>query len=434
MASINVRYTGAEDYSDHLSYLIAGPPGKGKTRFAATAKNPYLLNAEAGTMSIADKHIPMTKIDSSETLMAVKNILALGPLKAEEILGFPVETVIIDTFDEVSRIMIHERLRREKKDGMGPGDWTWLADQLAAIARGFGALEMNVIFTCHVKDQQDGDNVYFKLDIGGASAHQLPGMVDEAFMLNDRTVAEYVDGVETSVRKQYLFTAPTSKYEWVKDHSGELEEIIELNFEDDFQSIVAKIGEGGRDLENGETRTVEYPDPIVDAPEQPVRSSSSITAPSVESATRATSEAEEIIAEAEKTSRQKRTGDRPTSTKNSNISNETALAAERVEEATDRSMIELEGDVPAGFQLTSQQKVLQVKGARFVYVVDGKKVLSRNQLQKFVYPQPSTLDTGIFCQISGKEITPEEANISRIRYRKVLCEEEFNKLLNKDNK
>lgn len=426
MKSIDVRFTGAEDYNDHLSYLIAGPPGKGKTRFAATAKDPYLLNAEAGTMSIASKHIPTTEIDSSETLLAVRKILALGPEKAEEVLGFPVGTVIIDTFDEISRIVIHERLQHEKKDVMGPGDWPWLSDQLGAIIRGFQALEMNVIFTSHVKDQQVDDTVYYKLDISGATAHQLPAAVDEAFILNDRVVAEYIDGVESSVRKQYLFTAPSAKYEWVKDHSGELDEIIELNFEDDFQRVVAKIRAGGANLKSGETRTIEISgeDTEEDVPE-PEPEVEPIT---TESATKAITDAEIVIAAAEENKRKKQTGDRPTATESSSPTEETAAVSSDIESAKNGDMITIEG-APAGFQLNAQMKVLQAKGIRFVYEVGGDKVISRNQLQRGVKPQPSTLDTGIFCQVTGKEITPEEANISRIRYRKVLCEDEFSNLL-----
>jgi len=426
MASISVRYTGAEDYNNYLSYLIAGPPGKGKTRFAATAKDPYLLNAEAGTMSIATKHVPTTEIDSSETLMSVRNILALGPKRAEEILGFPVGTVIIDTFDEVARIVIHERLEREKKDVMATGDWMWLADHLGAIIRGFQSLEMDVIFTCHVKDQQDGDTgaVYLKLDISGATANQLPANVDEAFILDDRNVIENIDGVETTVRRQFLFTSPNDRCGWIKDHSGQLDEVIELNFEDDFQRIVAKIRDGGVNLKSGETRDVEIPEEtqsVVEPPPAPTPA----TTPA--SAATAISEAEETIAKAERA--KKRGGERSTVTGESSPSDESASAIVDIENAKNGDMITLDGDVPAGFQLNSQQKVLQVKGIRFIYRVDGKRVLSRNQLQKHVLPQMSTLDTGIFCQVSGKEVTPEEANISRIRYRKVLCEEEFSKLL-----
>jgi hypothetical protein len=54
------------------------------------------------------------------------------------------------------------------------------------------------------------------------------------------------------------------------------------------------------------------------------------------------------------------------------------------------------------------------------------EVWSRNVLPKGVKPKPCGHNTNIFCTVSGKEVESEQqADISRIRFRKILCREEF---------
>ena len=90
------------------------------------------------------------------------------------------------------------------------------------------------------------------------------------------------------------------------------------------------------------------------------------------------------------------------------------------------SVIQVEGDVPNGFQLNKENVGSQVRKARFVYEVDGKKMLSRNQLESGVNPIPnSDIDTGIYCQATGVEISKEEANVSLIRLSQMVCEDIF---------
>lgn len=450
---LEVHFTGSADYGQYLSAVIAGPPGHGKTRFCATAKDPFFLNTEGATglMPIAGKHIPAANIKSSEDLAIARNILTLGPEKAAEILTNgqvkTIGTVIIDTVDELARILTRERLVSTGHDTMQGGDWTWLGDQLSAISRGFRELEMHVIFTCHVKDQTDGEtgNTFYKLDLAGAAAHQLPGSVDLALLLRTR---EYMVPQEDSPelvkeRRAVIYTQPDNKYEWVKDRGGKLDDIIELNFEDDFQGIVSAVYADVESLPQAEPIKVEYtPEqelPTVSAPvstSSPEASAKS-SADTVQAKTMAVEEADKAIAEAQarakeaKAAAAKEEDEDETSVPKPQLARSADLELEYnsvdLTDAEPGSMVQVEGsDVPNGFQLNKENVGSQVRKARFVYEVDGRKILSRNQLEAGVTPilNPE-ISTGIFCQATGVEITKEEANLALIRLSQMVCESVF---------
>ena len=428
---LEVHFTGAADFGRYLSAVVAGPPGHGKTRFCATAKDPFFLNAEGGLMSIARKNLPAAKITSSEDLSMARNILTLGPEKAAEVLTGgrtkTIGTVVLDTFDEFSRILIRERLERMGNETMQVGDWSWLNDQLNAMVRGFRNLDMHVIFTCHVKDQTDGEtgSVYYKLDVPGQIAHQLPGAVDLSLLLRTHDVLVHQEGADEAVkeRQSALFTTPDSRYEWVKDRSGKLDEVIELNFEDDFQKIVSAVFGDVDGLPTSEPIEVNYSAASEDA--APVSETKvQPTAPAtVEEKTVAVEEADKAIAEAEAAAKAKKE-----ESASKTLANPTDLELEYASvDLTDvesGSMIQVEGDIPNGFQLNKDNTGTQVRKVRFVYEVDGKKILSRNQLESGVSPilNPEVA-SGIFCQATGVEITRDEANLSMIRLSQMVCED-----------
>ncbi len=447
---IKIQYTGAADYGQYVTALVAGPPGRGKTRFVVTAEDPFLINAEAGTMSIADQNIPTTPIECINDLFQIRNLLSLGPDKVQEIIGIKVGTVILDSFDEIQRLLVRERLEREQRDYMQIGDWTWLNDQLNSIVRGFRSLEMHVIFTCHLKDQSDGadGSIFHKLDLSGGIAHQLPGSVDLAMLLDTRSVTEVVDDETIKTNKTLLFTEPTEKYPWIKDRSGKLDAVIELNFEDDFQQIIKTIYDVK--LAEGEHREVEFEMPGEEEPEEEeeisvedkMKEADEVVAAAekIAAAEKVVAAAEKVVAAAEKTRKAKR------AKKSTDNKEEKAPKKERPELAGpgDRvgegagvdlskydhgDMVVLEGqDIPVGFQLGPDGKGLQVKGARFIYTISGEKVLSRNQLEDGIEPKLNAeVNSGLFCQASGVEVLPEDANISRIRLGQVLSDAEFEK-------
>lgn len=421
--TIEIKWTGSKEYGQYVKMCLGGPPGVGKTRWSClTSPNPLLLNAEAGTMSIADAQIPSIQIGHSDDLVQARNLLSLGQAAVEKHIGFPVETVVLDTFDEIARILMNERMTHQKKDSFGPSDWSWLGDQLNAIIRGFRDLDMHVIFNCHIKDVQDGDSgaTSYKLDISGATAHQLPAAVDLAVLMHYELV-EDPEGEEDSVRRPVIMTAPDPGHEWVKDRSGKLAHTIVANFETGFADIVASIFEGV-DIAESKTKVIDFSEEdMIDVDPEP--STEAPTAPRTpEEAAAQTAAAEKTIAAAEAAADEKMASlfDEPESSPVLDV-NDLDLAQFDPPQA-----ITIDGDKGFDFKPDDDNRVQPIAGRRWVIeTTDNKRVLSLNQVQEGVLVQPSGVGPGYYCQETGVEVPKQQADISRIRFRRILSEEAF---------
>lgn len=234
---MQVRITGSDDYSRLIKALIVGEPGSGKTLISSTFPNPFFISAEGGLMSIADKQIPYAVVESSDDLFKVKTLLENPNIL--EAKGLKVQTIVIDTIDEIQRFLMTERMESENVDHMRMQDWGWMGEQMSAICRGFRNMPYHVVFTCHQQETTDQDSgvSYYKLALGGAIKDQLPGYVDLslAIQVQQDTVMEEDQLKAVMMRK--LLTFPTKKYPFLKDRSGKLPAWLEVNLEDDFENI-----------------------------------------------------------------------------------------------------------------------------------------------------------------------------------------------------
>jgi hypothetical protein len=230
--------------------MIAGEPGVGKTLFGSTWPNVLYLNAEGGLMSVADRNVLTVDIEDSQTLLEAIVALRQDPKVREKIFGGGVETVVLDTVDEVARLLQRERLNETKKEAMAMQDWGWYGDQLRGILRGLRNLEMHVIFTVHVRSQEDADSgsVTVKPAVQGQVGDELPGYVDLALLMRANPVQKVVDGEVVRETARFLQSYGNSKYPWIKDRSGKLPSEIDINFEDDFKRLDQLIY-GGRDID-----------------------------------------------------------------------------------------------------------------------------------------------------------------------------------------
>ena len=244
---MKVRITGNSEYGNHIKALICGDAGQGKTLISSTFANPVYASAESGLMSIADRSVPYVDIKNSSELQQMKAALDQSPATLEKIFGTQIETVVIDTIDEIQRMLVRERLESEKKDKLSLPDFGWLSGQLEGIIRGFRNLPMNVVFTCHLKETRDDDlgRIVYKPQLQGSIADQISGMVDLALLLTTRTVNEIVDGSNRRTIKRFIQTFPDAQHPWVKDRSGKLPQEFPVNFVDDFDRM-HKIIYGGK--------------------------------------------------------------------------------------------------------------------------------------------------------------------------------------------
>lgn len=264
---LRARRTGSADYGRWIKCLIAGEPGVGKTLFGSTWPAPLYLNCEGGLMSVADRDVLAVDVEDSQTLLESIVALRQEPAVREKIFGGPVETVVLDTVDELARLLQRERLTETKKETLAQADWGWYGDQLRGIIRGLRNLDCHLILTVHVKTQEDTDSgsLMVKPSVQGAVGDELAGYVDLALLMRSNPTQRVVDGEIIRETARVLQSYGTNRYPWVKDRSGKLPPEFSVNFDDDYKRIDQVIF-GGRDVPAAATQVIETIEPIVEEP------------------------------------------------------------------------------------------------------------------------------------------------------------------------
>lgn len=256
--SLNIKTSGSEDYGRTIKALICGPPGAGKTLTSSTWPNVIYASAEGGLMSVADRKVNYVDIDSTNTLLELKKILSQPADVREKMLGFKAETVVLDTIDEIQRIFIRERLIDQRRDALLLQDWGWLGERMIATVNGFRNLDMNVVFTAHLKEVKDEETgkVWLKPGLQGAIADQIPAYVDLAFVLKSDFKSEIVDNKPVKKMIRSFQTLPDPYSSWVKDRSGKIPNPFLLNFEDDYDRLASYVFKGYDDIPDSTSHEV----------------------------------------------------------------------------------------------------------------------------------------------------------------------------------
>jgi len=265
---VTVRRTGAEDYGQFIKALICGPPGSGKTLTSSTWPHPLYMSAEAGLMSIASLDLPYVKMEKVNDLLGVKMLLDQPASDRANKFGFPVETLVVDTIDEVQRLLIRERLEDLQIEALRLQDWGYLSETMSSIVRGLRNLDLHVVFLSHLKESSDSETgrTFFKPQLQGAFADQLPAMVDLSLLLKAHTATQVVDNKIEAVTSRHLQTHADAFHDWIKDRSGKLPANVEVNFKDDFDRIFEYIY-GDIDIKPGSETTLQVDVPTVLAPQ-----------------------------------------------------------------------------------------------------------------------------------------------------------------------
>lgn len=224
-----------------IKILVAGPPGVGKTRSASTWPNPLYADAEGRLLSVRDRDAHRVSIKSIADLDELRAALAQTPEVRQKLIGVPVDTLIIDTVDEVARILEQERLRSEKLESLRMVDWGWYGDSLRSMLRGFRNLDLNIVFNTHLKTDSDGETgrVFEKPAIKGQVGDEIAAYVDIAVLMVSRSTIDPKTGER--VAQRYFQTFQDAGHAWPKDHTGALPPEFPINLNDDYDRMAKLI-------------------------------------------------------------------------------------------------------------------------------------------------------------------------------------------------
>jgi len=281
MTEFSVNISGKDEFPKHARVLLVGQPGVGKTFAATSFPNPLWINAACGLTTLASiGGIPYVNYSTENDLFTVKEFLDSG--RAESVLGQKIETLVIDSVDELQRLLLVERLKKERRTETKLDDWGWLNSRLHAIMSGLDQLALNVVFISHTKEVNVGEDVVIKPAIAGQFCEHIHEYVDMSLMMHARTVSDQaVEGVEILGMKtsmtlsahsdvsvdRWIVTGPQSEAEWVNDKTGKLPAVIDLSESNFFDVINSALS--ADNLQESSSITVPSVEEVVEPEQKP---------------------------------------------------------------------------------------------------------------------------------------------------------------------
>lgn len=169
---MKVTLSGKQHWPEHLRVLVGGFSGSGKSRFASTFPNPLVANClgEGGYTNWAfSPGTPLVDIESEADMITFRELALNG------IGSYKVETLVIDSVDELQRKLLLERLAAEGRIETKIEDWGWLANRLNAIFTNLSQQPFNLVILCRKNIETNG------LALQGQFAASVHNYVDYAF-------------------------------------------------------------------------------------------------------------------------------------------------------------------------------------------------------------------------------------------------------------
>lgn len=213
-----VVFSTADERFEWKRTLLAGHPGHGLTRAAASWPRPLYVRFRPGLPELAGRAVPFTIVQSVDDLLGVLDTMATTG---------PVETLVIDTVEDLEHLI---------------GDD---AKKMDVLMGAISALPVHVVLLCRLT-HKDGRQFPHSCLNGG--------------------ILTYVD-VALCVEDGRLQARPDDRLPWVLDRSGLLPRTVPLTFTDDYARLAAAMAQdlGAR----APQQVAEAPDVVAPPPPPP---------------------------------------------------------------------------------------------------------------------------------------------------------------------
>ena len=253
--TFELHTAGADEYPSRLRMLVVGAPGSGKTTLAASF--PHAIFASSGgdlTTLSRSGSVPYVNVDTIKDLYLLKQALDRPAEERTELFGQRVDTLVIDTVDELQRLLLWEHVRNEGRTDTVAGDWGWIAERFHSIFTGFKQVDINLVILARTKDVQYGESkAVIQPALGGAFTESIHKYVDISAYLY-----ALPDATDEDIERTLRF-APLGYVPWANDKTG----ILPLTMPSSYETLL-NILEQFRSVELPESsiRTVEIPQPV----------------------------------------------------------------------------------------------------------------------------------------------------------------------------
>ena len=177
-----------------LNILLWGAPGTGKTRFMGTAPRPFIIAAEDGVLTLANKDIPYYLLQDDEKVYdTVMQILEDARLKKgifEEI-----ETICLDSVWKLNKMLMDEILDDANVEKAQFDHWGKLGTRVSKIVEGFLKTDFHFIASVGEKVKEDKltEELRPTFNMSGSYADQIAYEFDFNIFMKKKAVGSRIN-------------------------------------------------------------------------------------------------------------------------------------------------------------------------------------------------------------------------------------------------
>ena len=152
---------------------ITGVCGIGKTTLALSAPKPLLLDTDNGIHRVQSEY--------RSDVVQVKSYQDILDVLEEDLSDY--ETIVIDTLGELVNFMLKYFADKDKSLITRGGTynikiWAFIKQEFQNLKLKLQLLNKHLIFVSHVKEDKDGENKVYRMDVAGSTSETVTKILD----------------------------------------------------------------------------------------------------------------------------------------------------------------------------------------------------------------------------------------------------------------